>query len=241
MSTAPLLEEIPTSVVPGPQERRVRAILHEAARRRAPLRLVSTGPSGSFALRGCLVRADSDALSAVLLGEGLRLGQTLCARQYDATLDLPQGAHGFATRILSLARTQEDWTARLMWPNTLRTTDRRRFWRARLKSSSRVQLEWEDGAAPSSCSGRLLNISVDGLACLLPGDAADGLRVAARVRVRFHLPQTPESFDMQAQVRAVTPGSQAGNVVCGLQFVQDAQHEHYRRLAEILHEGGPTA
>ncbi len=138
-----------------------------------------------------------------------------------------------------------------MWlPAASRIAERRRFWRARLAGSSRVKLQARgatNGPVRAACDGRLLNISPDGLACLLSAAEARLLAVGATVEACFELPGVDEPFTLTGRVRAKTPGAADDAYVLGVQFTVGDEEcnsaagghgAHRRRLAEVLSERG---
>ena len=78
-------------------------------------------------------------------------------------------------------------------------------------------------------SGALLNISADGLACRVPGGAAECLQKSDNVWVTFRLPLKSGTFRIEAHVTNRTPGSE-DHVIIGLQFEGSSGSADARRL-----------
>lgn len=126
-----------------------------------------------------------------------------------------------------------------MWlPAASRIAERRRFWRARLEGSSGVVLRTRGASVEATCVGKVLNISPDGLACLIHRFDASGLAVDDTVDIRFELPGAGQPFRLSGRLRAKTQAADDDAFVCGVQFISTGNEADRGRLAQILNERG---
>ncbi len=111
---------------------------------------------------------------------------------------------------------------------------RRRFQRARLRTSTVVALRPMHGRAPA-CSAALLNVSADGIACRVPTDRRQVVAKNAALRVCFRLAEEEETYELPAVVVYRAEGGTAGYDVIGLQFADhDEAASTRQRLADAL-------
>jgi hypothetical protein len=99
---------------------------------------------------------------------------TLVKSHADVQLYGEQRYH-FAATIAASPKWGDTQAIALERPSTIQVVDRRRFWRAKLAPSSRVNLEWVHCGSQQKHVAILLNISADGLACRLDDLAASAI------------------------------------------------------------------
>ncbi len=103
----------------------------------------------------------------------------------------------------------------LRQPTELSTTQRRRFWRARVRESTPVGIALPDGSL--QCEADILNLSSAGLACRVERQRADSLSEGDRVTLNFEV-EGKGPWNVLAEVRAKTDTSDRGHVIVRLQF-----------------------
>lgn len=138
-----------------------------------------------------------------------------------------------ATEVADLPRWGETQGITLAHPTSLSVMDRRRFLRAKLAPSSKVELEWKHAGSERRQTVSLLNVSSDGMACRVDEAMTAGLEKRDRLRVRFSLPGGNRQIELNARVTNLTPAS-VGTSIMGLQFItseQDADAVRALRLA----------
>ena len=158
----------------------------------------------------------------------------------DVTLGFRESRYLFATNVVSTVQAEGESRLEVARPDTVCLLQRRRFWRARLAESTGVRLrrvaDGDDGVnGPAwDCRASMLNVSPDGLACLVTRRDADATVVGQRLHVEFALSAVQGSFVMNARLKAKTPAGTDGAIVLGLQLEPAAGSEQRRRLARAL-------
>lgn len=144
------------------------------------------------------------------------------------------------TKVLDAPKWGETQGLTLARPTSISVMDRRRFLRAKLAPSSKVELEWKKDGSERRQAVSLLNVSADGMACRVDESLTAGLAKRHRLRVRFTLPGGEGQIELNARVTNLTPAS-AGTSIMGLQFVtseDDADSVRALRLAIEREERG---
>lgn len=146
------------------------------------------------------------------------------------------------TSVVDLPKWGETQGITLAQPASIAVLDRRRFLRAKLAPSSKVELEWKHDGAEHRQTVSLLNVSSDGMACRVDEALTAGLEKRDRLRARFTLPGGDRQIELNARVTNLTPAS-VGTAIMGLQFVtskQDAEAIRALRVAIEREENGIT-
>jgi len=154
----------------------------------------------------------------------------------DGELKLGGALYLFSTSVLGVRDGESGRMLEIVRPDELEIVQRRRFLRASVRESSpvRLSLPAEAGAEPWSCRGSVLNLSVDGMACLTGQRDTDAVAVGERIHLEFELPQADETFAVEAVVRSKTPAGTEHRVVLGVQFqFQDAPAQFERLHAAL--------
>lgn len=111
--------------------------------------------------------------------------------------------------------------------------DRRRSPRRAFRRSSGVVLEAVFPSGRRRIKGTLLNLSADGLACLVTAEGAQGLVPATRLHAAFRLPDSEDSFELPGRIISVLPAGDGNSQLIGLAFV-DGEQEQVRATRETL-------
>lgn len=118
-------------------------------------------------------------------------------------------------------------------PAKVRLVERRRTRRCRFARTTPVEI-CTDGPDTSAFGGVVLNLSPDGLACMI--DKAGGnVNVGGDARVRFNLAGASRAFELPCTVTSVTPSGDTGSVIVGVAFRPGEAMEAERiRLTRVL-------
>ncbi|MCP4250467.1 MAG: hypothetical protein GY778_25775 [bacterium] len=214
-------------------------VLEQAVRRGAALTLTPSDP-GFHPWQG---RIHSDTAESLWVevdpnGSGSAPGwPSVCC---DAELDLESTRYIFASNVLAEVVDADGRRLEIARPKQLQVVQRRRFWRAQLQESSPVLLDRLPGANGDAWSfmASMMNVSVDGLACLADRADADEIDVGERLRLIFQAAGNRESFVFDAVLRNKTLGGSEGQLVLGFQFEPGGDLEQSERLQQALRSLG---
>ncbi|MCH7813517.1 MAG: PilZ domain-containing protein [Planctomycetes bacterium] len=210
-------------------------VLEQAVRRGAALTLTPRQP-GSQPWQGTILSGTPESLWVELDTNGGDSGPVRPSVCCDGELDLEATRYIFASNVLAEVIDADGRRLEIVRPQQLQVVQRRRFWRAQLQDSSPVLLErlpGTNGDAWSSMAA-MMNVSVDGLACLADRAEADAVDVGERLRLIFHAAGSRESFAFDAVLRNKTPGGSPGQLVLGFQFEPGGDLEQSDRLQHAL-------
>jgi len=191
-------------------------------------------------VNGTLLSCDEDAMLVEVSGrppfEWSKLkGESCEARIYHDQRYIAE------TRVLDVPTWGNTLGLALARPAALRVLDRRRFLRAKLAPSSKVEIQWKVAGAQRRHTVSLLNVSADGMACKLEDEVATGLDKRRRLRVGFDLPGGGHRIELDARVTNLTPAS-AGSSIMGLQFItSEADAASVRALRMAIERAESTA
>ncbi len=214
-------------------------VLEQAVRRGAALTLTPSEP-GTQPWPGTILSGTPESLWLEVdanVGDSGSLRPSVCC---DAELDLEATRYIFASNVLAEVVDADPRRLEIARPQQLQVVQRRRFWRAHLQESSPVLLDWLPGTNGGawSCRAAMMNVSVDGLACLADRADADAVDVGERLRLIFQAAGSRESFAFDAVLRNKTPGGSAGQLVLGFQFERGGDLEQSERLQHALRSLG---
>lgn len=184
-------------------------------------------------INGALISGDERALLMEITGRPARdpAGLINAAAQVQVFSDR---RYCFATTITAAPRWGDTRALAFDRPEVITVLDRRRFVRARLAPSSRVNLEWKHAGVDNRRLATMLNISPEGIACRLDDAKEPPIPIGGSLRVRFTLPGQGSAFHLSATVSNATPASD-GSTILGLHFddTTDARSQ-FERLKEAL-------
>ncbi len=231
-----LATERSTAVATYPLDRKQSSrIVEQAVRFHAPVRLVPRGIPG-LRLEGMLVSATAKSVCVRLPGWQDSSPAALEAVECDGELSVAQAQYRFTTSVLSVTEGSEGCSVELEHPQEVRVVQRRRFVRAQVQESSPVRLSRQASGDRESWSttASMMNLSVDGLACLADRAQVDAITVDDVVRVEFSVAGQSERFAVDATVKAKTPAATSGRIVVGLQLRMQNDPEQFARLQSAL-------
>lgn len=196
-------------------ESQTRKTLDEAIRSGAQILVEPTaGPNQS--LLGILEADENNALTIALTGPGHRWLPELIGRHCSVQMWL-HDRYVFNAPVLDAHHTPRGAILTIEKPRTLQVVQRRRFWRTKLARSSGVILRVGSGCNGANVRATLLNISRDGLACLVAPAAASSLRPGTKLIASFELPDGPRPFRFPATICNQSTTSDNGCIL-GMQF-----------------------
>lgn len=204
-------------------DRRTARLLELTGRQRAPILLSVCSLPDQEALKGHVVSVDSESIYVRLdeaTGADRRALHTACC---DVTLVLGRERFHFETAVLGVMAEDGRILVEMIRPTQVGRLQRRRFERSDLHDSVAVHLRESDGTSAWCCTGALLNVGRDGLACRVDRADADRLSIDNRLVTRFDLGSAEAPFTFVAAVRAKTPAGHADKIILGLQFEIDVQ------------------
>lgn len=183
-------------------------------------------------VNGTLLSGDSQSLLVEVTGRPAFEWPKLLGTSCDVRI-YHDRRYTASVRVLDLPKWGETQGVTLSRPASIRILDRRRFLRAKLAPSSKVELEWKTDGRERIQAVSLLNVSADGMACRVEDALVAGLQKRDRLRARFALPGTDRRIELNARVTNFTPAS-VGASIMGLQFLtseEDADAIRALRLA----------
>jgi hypothetical protein len=121
-------------------------------------------------------------------------------------------------------------------PQTITLLQRRSSKRYRFHRTSPVDI-WMDGRPDEKASGTILNLSTDGIACLLPKEETRHVEPGASVGLSFTLRDGAQPIELKGMVTNVTPVDSPLFVVLGIQFIfEQGKTEIPDELAAALND-----
>ena len=127
----------------------------------------------------------------------------------------------------------EQGVVAILIPTTLTIEERRRSPRRALAQATEVALVRPDDAG-ATLRGKLLNVSNDGLACLVARTQAEELHIGNQVIASFRVGGSDTSITLHAEVVNITSGSDPTLFVLGMEYVDDMDSPNRKQLACAL-------
>lgn len=204
-------------------DRRIARLLELAGRQRAPILLSVSSVPDHDALKGHIVSVDSESIYARVDDATEADRQALPTACCEVTVALGGERFHFETAVLGVIGEDGRILVEMIRPTRVDRLPRRGCNRCDLHESVAVHLRDPDGASAWCCTGTLLNVGRDGLACRVDRADADRLSIDDRLATRFDLLSADAPFTFVASVRAKTPAGDADKIILGLQFEIDVQ------------------
>ncbi len=133
-------------------------------------------------------------------------------------LDLDDGQYFFDSNIVAVRQQDEHLLLSVGWPETILVQQRRRSNRLPLARSSTVQLSHRDGERLDTISGRLYNLSEDGMAFQVLKADADAIKLGQTWCACFEVPEQDHCYKFEGTICRTLPSSSADAVILGMQF-----------------------
>lgn len=221
-------------------DRRTARLLELTGRQRASILLSVPSIPDHEALKGHVVSVDSESIYVRVDDATEADRRALPTACCEVTLVLGGERFHFETAVLGVIVEDERILVEMIRPTQVGRLQRRRYDRCDLHESVAVHLREPDGTSAWCCTGTLLNVGRDGLACRVDLADADRLSINDRLVTRFDLASADAPFTFVAAVRAKTPAGDADKIILGLQFDIDVptvptQDRLDRFLGEVNH------
>lgn len=222
-------------------ERSSREVLTRAVARRAGVRLLVATGGTEAALSGVLVGDDEHVLTIELEQRAKEMHVHLGSAALHVSLEMPDTTYFFETSCSEDSADRASGMLPLARPNTLRAFERRRSGRKSLRGSTEVTLSLVELAADVTpdqgwqCKAVVLNVSPEGMACMVRRIEAQRTDIGQTVRAVFNIGPATEPFVVTGQITNVTMGSTPDTAVLGMTFVDsDNPGPTKARLREAL-------
>jgi len=194
------------------------AVIDTAIRNQARMTFYQDADRTRAVLTARIVGGDRDSLDLAGTGTSALAAGIDVTRPMHAVLCAGGRQYTFETPLERMPTSAAGPSWRLARPSHI-TPLRRRFQRARLRTSTPVSLRPMHGDR-SSCSAVLLNITADGVACRVPADLENGIAKDTALWIRFTLAEDNEPYELPAEVVYRAAGGSPGQDVVGLKFLE---------------------
>jgi len=141
----------------------------------------------------------------------------------DVTVEIDQVRYTFEAECVQGSVGVESTTLRVRKPERMTLADRRRSPRRRFRGKTQVSLTGAEADVDRHAQAVMLNLSTEGIACLLAEHEAAHLRIGHALSLAFCVGASATPFTLNAHVSNITEGGTPGQVVVGLAFIADGQ------------------
>lgn len=219
--------------------RQAARVLAQALRAQARLQIEPRNLPEGETLRGQLTGREGDLLVIELTDDQHALPLTVLIGAYCEVQTVLSGElYTFSTYVLDVAKGGHRTQALMVAPQTIEVANRRQFERTVATVASQVRVWTAAQQVPTV--GLLADVSVNGLACNIPGTGLDeALAIGDGLRVSFEIAGFDEVFELPVILcnKAITPDKQ--QLSLGVQFNAQpddpvAQHTLQRIRAALL-------
>ena len=169
-------------------------------------------------INGFLISGDAAALLVEVTGELVVPVERILGARCEARLFCEQH-YQFSTIVRVAPQWGNSRSLAIVRPKIISVVDRRKFLRATLAPSSKIQLEWEHEGATHRHVAAMLNISPEGVACRVKDEVAAAFEANHRIQVDFEFPGLDHQFRLTAELCNNTPASN-GYAILGLHFAR---------------------
>jgi hypothetical protein len=211
-------------------------ILHEAVSGQVLIHLKPAQHRRSPGVYATLVAMDESALTVRLEPDEPKEHALYKADSVKAAFTLRGKRYAFAAACHGSSPGQAAEMVILELPEIITLLQRRSSRRYRFQRTSPVSF-WIDGRPYEKASGTILNVSADGIACLLPKKETRHVEPGANVGLSFALRDGAQPVELKGMVTNVTPVDSPLSVVLGIQFVfEEGKTEIPEELAAALND-----
>lgn len=141
-------------------------------------------------------------------------------------LAFADGTYSLRTQLTTVAGDSVCYAA---WPTPTKRVERRRSKRRDFASGTTVDLLLERDRAQRRASGVLLNLSPDGLACLIPTDDHDGMHLGGTLHARFRPRPHDDVMVIESRIASILRAGTQGHRIIGVEFVANEAYAALRR------------
>jgi hypothetical protein len=211
-----LVETNETTLELSPEESA--RVLHEAVGGRVLIHLKPAQHRRSPGVYGTLVAMGESALTVRLEPDEPKEHALYKTDSVKAAFTLRGKRYAFTAACRCLGPGQAAEEVALKLPEMITLLQRRSSKRYRFQRTSPVRL-WIDGQPGEKVSGTILNLSADGIACLLAKRETPHVEPGASVGLSFALTDESRPVELKGTVTNVTPVDSPHVVVLGIQFI----------------------
>jgi c-di-GMP-binding flagellar brake protein YcgR len=135
-------------------------------------------------------------------------------------LTLGQIQYAFETHVVEARTDEAGSVVGLARPESLAVFDRRRSPRASLARSCDVYIRWGPSLRPRVAAGKLLNLSLQGMACQVDQATAADMLIGDSIEAAMPGDADGEPIELPAILCNKTPGASEATYLLGLEFTQ---------------------
>ncbi|HNQ24579.1 MAG TPA: PilZ domain-containing protein [Phycisphaerae bacterium] len=201
------------------------AVLARALETRVILRLRPDEGERQREVPARLVGGNDDTLTVELPPGNLVFAGVPESASIEARFSVDSRYYMFTTRRHELTATPTAGLLLLERPRTLALVERRRSPRRRWRPGAQVTLLAAEGEPRHLDTAEMLNLSLHGLSCRLPGIDAEWATVGQRLRVRFCPGKGGPLLELPVRLCNVTPDMSLTRTLIGVEFVEGAAWE----------------
>lgn len=217
--------------------RTTRYVLRSAVNGHARATIRVRGDGFTLECRGSLIAEEESYLIVKLRRHDRSIRSLLADSPTRVSFDVGAERYVFETPCPVQWDDNDSGLMRVPKPDELSSSDRRRSLRRRLHRPMCITLESGGAGGDWKSEGAMLNLSPDGIACRVPTDRAQCLRIGQTVRVGFDAAAEDRPFDWPARVTNMTKGGTTDHTVVGLEFIREKTNsEDRRRLRRALED-----
>jgi c-di-GMP-binding flagellar brake protein YcgR len=224
-----------TRQAPESADNTIDSLLRRAAARRAPVGLLVESGGLNRRMAGELLAA-VDGVLEIRLESGAQIrAAAVESGSVNVRFELDGRRYAFDTRFAASEAPPASGVVRIEAPSQLRSSDRRRSIRRRLRRATGVMLVSAGPGPRRTAQGVMLNLSAEGLACRIRRHDSAGIRPGRTIRAMFQVEEPAEAIELDARVVTVTPAGTRDHLVVGLEFMGDNNNRRCRdRLCALL-------
>ncbi|MFQ5591282.1 MAG: PilZ domain-containing protein [Phycisphaerae bacterium] len=211
--------QAPTRILEADASARV---LQTAAMANNPITLCADEDSPDDSMLGIIVGGNESQLEVEISSLDHRAHTILGSPVLYASMDVSDNRYVFRTQCVTASLEDDTHILRLVRPAAIALVERRRSRRRALRGNTQMTLRSDDPDAGWRIQADVLNLSLNGVAGrTCESHAAGVLDIGQIIRVAFTLGAPAAAFDLTARVVSWTPAATRGNVVLGIEFVDD--------------------
>jgi c-di-GMP-binding flagellar brake protein YcgR len=147
-----------------------------------------------------------------------------------ASLEIDGALYVLETTVSGVPAGAEPGTIHLRKPAEIMRMDRRRSPRRRLREPAEILLRAPAVDESWQCKAAMLNLSLTGVACRVPGVCAAPIYAGLIVQVTLRFGARSDAYELNGQVVNITQGGTPEHLVVGLEFVNDKKLEASRAV-----------
>ncbi|MBN1347615.1 MAG: PilZ domain-containing protein [Phycisphaerae bacterium] len=193
-------------------------VIDQAIRHRAEVTLEPKGWTDGRVVKAIIRGCDDWLLLVEQVAESDESLESVVGMHIDVQMTLGQTLYLFTTHVVDIDYTEPEALLLIARPEMLQVTQRRKFQRMTLRSPCSVHLNPRPQGTNGAVTGKLLNLSVEGMACCLGQSAAESVRIGDLIRVGLHPEEAEHGFEFDAVLANKSEAGTEGHVILGIRF-----------------------